>query len=160
MRLLKEERGVSLVEVVASIVLITIILISFFGLFLQTKKTNIQSENISSSTYIAQVEMEKIYLFSKTVARNTISASSNFNNGYIFQQQVPGSCNSPSKTDFSYSEKYTYSKSVDNYLVNLDVSILCNYPHLTTIKITVFELRDGQEIIKTIIENAYTWKSN
>lgn len=61
MRLLKEERGISLVEVVASIVLITIILISFFGFFIQSKKTHVASESIVDATYIAQQYMEEIY---------------------------------------------------------------------------------------------------
>ena len=61
MRLLKEERGVYLLEVVASIILITIILISFFGFFLQSKKTHVASESIVDATYIAQQYMEEIY---------------------------------------------------------------------------------------------------
>lgn len=61
MRLLKEERGISLVEVVASIVLITIILISFFSFFVQSKKTHVASESIVDATYIAQKEMEELY---------------------------------------------------------------------------------------------------
>ncbi|WP_079523907.1 type IV pilus modification PilV family protein [Solibacillus isronensis] len=63
MRFLKEERGVSLVEVVASIVLITIILLSFFSFFIQSKKTHVASESIVDATYIAQQEMEELYGF-------------------------------------------------------------------------------------------------
>lgn len=49
MRLLKEERGISLMEVVASIVLITIILISFFGFFIQSSKhTKFNEEKLKS----------------------------------------------------------------------------------------------------------------
>lgn len=61
MTLLKEERGISLVEVVASVVLITIILISFFSFFIQSKKTHIASESIVDATYIVQQEMEELY---------------------------------------------------------------------------------------------------
>lgn len=49
MKFLKEERGISLVEVVASIVLITIILISFFSFFIQSAKhTKFNEENLTS----------------------------------------------------------------------------------------------------------------
>lgn len=61
MRLLEEERGISLVEVAASIVLITIILISFFTFFIQSKKLHVTSESVVDATYIAQQEMEEIY---------------------------------------------------------------------------------------------------
>ncbi|MGE7983194.1 type IV pilus modification PilV family protein [Solibacillus sp. NPDC093137] len=61
MRLLNEERGLSLVEVVASIVLFTIILLSFFTIFIQSKKTNILSESVVEATYFAQQDMEGIY---------------------------------------------------------------------------------------------------
>ncbi|HBT70926.1 MAG TPA: prepilin-type cleavage/methylation domain-containing protein, partial [Lysinibacillus sp.] len=36
----KNEGGFSLIEVVASLILITIILLSFFGLFIQSNKTS------------------------------------------------------------------------------------------------------------------------
>lgn len=54
MRFLKEERGVSLVEVVASIVLITIILLSFFGFFVQSAKHTKFNEEKLSSVEIAE----------------------------------------------------------------------------------------------------------
>lgn len=63
MRFLQQEQGISLVEVVASIVLITIILISFSGFFLQSKKIHVASESIVDATYVAQkgyTEYEKI----------------------------------------------------------------------------------------------------
>lgn len=157
---LKNENGLSLIEVVASILIISVILISFSSFFIQSKKVNVQSNNISDATYTAQAEMEKIFLVSKSVPRNMISTTFDFNNGYAFQQQIAGSCNSTSKTDFSYSNKYIYTKTVDDFLVKLEVSILCNYPDLTNVKITVFEQRDGQQISKAIVENAYVWRSN
>lgn len=157
---LKNENGLSLIEVVVSILIISVILISFFSFFIQSKKVNVQANNISDATYTAQAEMEKIFLVSKSVSRNTISTTFDFNNGYTFQQQLTGSCNSTSKTDFSFSNKYIYTKTVDDFLVELEVSILCNYPHLTNLKITVFEQRNGQQISKAIVENAYVWRSN
>lgn len=45
MKLLKEERGISLVEVVASIALLTIVLFSFYTFFIQSAKFNISNNN-------------------------------------------------------------------------------------------------------------------
>ena len=57
----KNERGISLVEVVASIVIIGVIFLSISGLLLQSKKTTVASETIVDSTYIAQQSMEEVY---------------------------------------------------------------------------------------------------
>lgn len=61
MRLLEDEHGISLVEVIASIVLITIILLSFFSIFVQSKKTHVVSESIVDATYVAQKGIEELY---------------------------------------------------------------------------------------------------
>lgn len=58
------EHGVTLVELLASIVLITLILTTFITVFIQSAKTYKTSEHIIDATYIAQTEMEKIYAVS------------------------------------------------------------------------------------------------
>ena len=59
-----DESGLSLVEVLASIVILTLLLTTFLMMFLQSAKVNKTSENIIDATYIAQTEMEKIYALS------------------------------------------------------------------------------------------------
>lgn len=63
--LLTNERGVTLVELLASIVIVTIILISVISIFNLTMKSNRTSEEIIDATYVAQTEIEKIYALSK-----------------------------------------------------------------------------------------------
>ena len=55
------EKGLSLIEVVASILLISIILLSFFGLFIQSNKAKITSSQTVDLTYYAQTEMDNLY---------------------------------------------------------------------------------------------------
>lgn len=55
------ENGLTLVEVLASVVLLTIIITIFLNVFMQSAKTNTTSEEIVDATYLAQTEMEKIY---------------------------------------------------------------------------------------------------
>jgi Tfp pilus assembly protein FimT len=55
------ESGLSLVELLASIVILTLLLTTFLMMFLQSAKINKTSENIINATYIAQTEMENIY---------------------------------------------------------------------------------------------------
>lgn len=77
LKYIKNEQGVSLIELVASIVIISIILISFFGLFLQSKKTHVASETIVDTTYHAQQEMEEIYGFVSANGANWLKDSTN-----------------------------------------------------------------------------------
>ena len=53
--------GLSLVEVLASTVILTLLLTTFLMVFIQSAKVNKVSEHIINATYIAQMEMEKIY---------------------------------------------------------------------------------------------------
>ncbi|SFQ47916.1 hypothetical protein SAMN05421670_2264 [Psychrobacillus psychrotolerans] len=55
------EKGLTLIEILASIILVTIILSAFFSFFIQSAKTGKTSEEVVDATYLAQVEMEKIY---------------------------------------------------------------------------------------------------
>lgn len=58
---LKNNQGMSLIEVVAALLIIGIVLISFFGLLIQSNKTTHKSNDILDATYAAQVKMEEIY---------------------------------------------------------------------------------------------------
>lgn len=60
-KLLRSELGFSLLEMVVSILLIGVILISFFGIFIQSKKAGVTSEEIIDATYVAQLTMEELY---------------------------------------------------------------------------------------------------
>lgn len=57
----KNQQGMTLIEVVASIILISIILFSFLTLLLQSNKATHKSNGIMDSTYMAQIEMENLY---------------------------------------------------------------------------------------------------
>ncbi len=57
--------GFSLLEVIASILILSIILLSIFSLLTQSAKTTKNSEDIIEATFIAQAEMEKVYSATK-----------------------------------------------------------------------------------------------
>ena len=62
----RNNRGFTLIEVVAGVVIITIILLSFITILNQTKKTTVAAENTVSATYISQQTLEEIYALSNT----------------------------------------------------------------------------------------------
>lgn len=95
----KKEKGLTLIEVLVSIVLLSLILIMFFSMFIQTAKVNNSSETIIDATYIAQTEMERIYSYSKNTSyskREDALADLNFNkvanidDWIIFEKKFPG----------------------------------------------------------------------
>ncbi len=58
----RQERGLTLIEVIASILLISIILLSFMGMFLQSNKTTATSDDIVDATYLANKSMLHIFM--------------------------------------------------------------------------------------------------
>ncbi|MEQ6375639.1 prepilin-type N-terminal cleavage/methylation domain-containing protein [Bacillaceae bacterium S4-13-56] len=65
------EKGLTLIEVLASIVILSIIIVSMVPMFSQSAKSNTMSKNITDSTYLAQKEMEEII----NINTNSISPS-------------------------------------------------------------------------------------
>lgn len=56
----RKQSGFTLVEVLASIVLLTLIITTFMMMFAMGARTNVVSEELFDSTYAVQNEMEKI----------------------------------------------------------------------------------------------------
>lgn len=61
------EDALTLAEVLASVVVLTIILILFSSIFAQSWRTTKSSENILDATYYAQLHMENMYALSKDI---------------------------------------------------------------------------------------------
>lgn len=59
------ENGLTLVEILASIVILSLILISIVTVFNQSARTNKASETIIDATFVVQQEMETIYKLSQ-----------------------------------------------------------------------------------------------
>lgn len=65
------ESGMTLVEILASIVILTIILSIVFMVFIQTAKTTNTTETTIDATYIGQTEMERVYAASRQSSYDT-----------------------------------------------------------------------------------------
>lgn len=53
--------GFTLVELLVSITILSIIVVTFLTFFIQSAKTNASSEDMLDATYVAQAQMEEIY---------------------------------------------------------------------------------------------------
>lgn len=71
----RNNKGVSLVEVIASIVILSIILISVFVLFVRSAETTHTTDEIVDATYVAQTELESLYAVAKNTAFSTREAA-------------------------------------------------------------------------------------
>ncbi len=89
-KLLKQESGVTLVELLASIVLLTIIVTTFLSFFVQAGRTNNRIDDMNEATFLAQEQLELITAYSEemTVAETQAKLVNNkagYKAGYSIQ---------------------------------------------------------------------------
>ena len=88
-KILTNEHGISLIEVVASIVIIGVIFLSISGLLLQAKKTTVSSETIVDSTYIAQQSMEEVYYLTQNFNLQQLQEHYSHQGGTLHKTPTP-----------------------------------------------------------------------
>lgn len=118
-------KGLTLVEVLASVILISVILFTFFSFFIQSAKTGKTSEEVVDATYLAQVEMEKLYEISNK--GDFKSGINEIVNSLSYKQLAPDS-----------SKEYRYSKSQEGFYLKLTFKEH-TYPGMSYLVIEVFE---------------------
>lgn len=85
-KLLKQESGVTLVELLASIVLLTIIVTTFLSFFVQAGRTNNRIDDMNEATFLAQEQLELITAYSETeTVEKTKDKLTTKKNGYDIQ---------------------------------------------------------------------------
>lgn len=165
MNVVRNENGISLIEVIVGFAILSIILFSFMGLLLQSKKTNASSEEIQDVTFLAQEEMEAIYMLSrdsKSFFENPSSITLNDSHTYTLNSQEGpyelNVCLNVSPAMQKIEKKLLYKSSFNGYAVQLDFSFTCkpNQNILGKVLITIQDAYTGKEEIK--IENAFMWK--
>ena len=109
------EKGFSLVEVVAAFVLISIILISFFTLFFKGRETTVESKKTVDATYTAQQEMESIYATTKQATTETPAKMEDVLTSLGYQMK---SCTNLDKTIYT---KYKNDTKYKNEVVVVEV---------------------------------------
>ncbi len=152
------ENGFSLIEVIASIIILTIILLSIFPLLIQSAKTTADTENIFDATYIAQKEMEKLYLHSKNPISNRIDSITDCSN-------YPDICYSEKDSSGNFligddGEAYFIKQEVStNYCTKLKITDVPSYPKLTRILIQVYDGACQTGTLKAQMENTLEWRN-
>lgn len=139
---IKNEKGLTLVEVLVSITILSIIVVTFLTFFIQSSKTNNVSQKISESIYVAQTEMEEIYNLSNTVsyiyAINTLidnNTVESIEGGYIFSK---------------YDEDYKINSTITSVWDKNDIEI-------TDLKSILVEVYNSDNKLEAQVESKLLW---
>ncbi|MCS5500500.1 prepilin-type N-terminal cleavage/methylation domain-containing protein [Lysinibacillus sp. A4] len=113
---LKNNHGMTLIEVVAALLIIGIVLISFFGLLVQSNKTTHKSNDIMDATYAAQKKMEEIYNLSSGA-----DSYDDLTGGYTLDEESTRTSLSSLPTNQVYKylpheeDRYTYYLTLETF---------------------------------------------
>lgn len=139
-QIMMEETGITLVEVIASIALLSVIMLLFFMIFSQFLNTSNKSEDIISATYVAQTEMEQLYQYSKTVSISEVEDKL-LENGYINIGMID---------EWIVFEKY------EQYDIRIKLKLLDEETNLEPVVIEVYDPSTSK--LETKMESLFTWK--
>lgn len=147
-------KGFSLVEVVASIVILSIIVVSVLSLIIQSAKTTKTSENMIDATYIAQTEMEKAY-----TAATENKLSSLDEQIQCLQIELGYPADSPIvEGDIRKIQRTIISEGNTELFIQIELKQHTTLKSLTPIIISVYEQKDGRFILKAQMQNTLAWK--
>ena len=156
--ILLDEDGVSLVEMIAAVLIVTVILFSFYSFFISSKKTNVQSDSISDATYLAQTEMENIYTLATSGSSNLQTLQTSFLANYTLTHHTENNCVGISQSINELKAFYQFTKTENNIRYAVKVSHLCQYENTGRIVIEIYELSTSSDILKAQVEGVYMWK--
>jgi len=146
---MQNDKGFTLIEVFSSLILITIILLSFFGLFVQSNKTSKTSSTIIDSTYLAQMEMENVFKKIKGKTEEQLASSLNYKSNGPPQTAT---CNNID--DIEFSTIWTFEKQQNDVLFELTIKRHCQLELLDSIIIKAYK----DDVLKSTMENIYSRK--
>lgn len=91
--MLSGEEGMTLVEVLASILLLSLIITTFLSFFIQAAKINNQTDTVNTATFIAQEQIELLTYYSETKSEEETlglieAESSSTHSGFEVQSEV------------------------------------------------------------------------
>ncbi|MCM3386968.1 hypothetical protein M3649_02340 [Ureibacillus chungkukjangi] len=138
------ENGISLLEAVTSILLLSIILICIFNMIIESSKTTARSEDIIDATYIAQSEMEELYKFAKD---NKLDLPNLYYNSTNRNYTNKGLING----------KYVFESEKEDIYIKLLFKVDNTYNNLTRVIVQVYEEVSNKQVLKAQMENTLEW---
>lgn len=109
--MLSKEEGMTLVEVLASILLLSLIITTFMSFFIQAAKTNNRTDLVNEATFIAQEQIELLTYYSKTeTVKDTKSLMKTESKGFTIIYNL-----SENTDDTLYTVTVLVKKGVEKY---------------------------------------------
>lgn len=135
-----ENKGLTLVETIAAIVLIALIFIGFYTFFISSQKIGVASEEIVDATFIAQESIEEVY---------NLSTSKNINEIIDYYEENKSSVYSGNNTNF----KITYNHTLNNVSIELIfIKKTGTLASLYSVQVSVYE----KNTLKATLENIFS----
>lgn len=141
-KLIASERGFSLVELLAAIVLLALLVGPFLTMFVQTAKTNQITQKIDDATFVATGEMEYFYNLSTTTTMSNIPTK------IASQNYQPISC----------SIGQCYTKQVSNHFIFIQLNTDSQDSTLEDVLVKVYKT-PAMSQLQAQMESVYAWKS-
>lgn len=83
----KNESGVTLVELLAAIAILSIIVTAFLAFFIQAANTNSRTNEVNEATFLAQEEMERVTYYATENTYESYQQPEN-KNGYVITTDI------------------------------------------------------------------------
>lgn len=147
---MKNEMGMSLAELLASIVILSILLFFFLGMFINSSKVNVKSEEVIDATYVAQTQVENLYSLSK---------QTEFSNRIIGIDSIDyDEVSVPDPADQWHLFEHI---DTSEYKIKLKVQNASIVDDMTRAIIEVYnEHPDGTEVLEAQMESILQWEAD
>lgn len=130
-------KGFTLVEILVSITILSIIVVTFLTFFIQSAKTNASSVNMLDATYVAQSQMEEVY---------NLSTNVNYN-------QVKNELEGMGYTSTESGSEVIAAANIDEYTIRIRL----DKPDEDDLGNIVIEVKDKTGKIKAKMETTIKW---
>ena len=160
--ILSSKGGFTLVELIVSITILMIIITPFFSMFVQTAKTNSDSEGMIDATYVAQTHIEK--LFNETLG-DRVSVGNYLvrdveKNGLGFTVITDG-CNKDKKEGYDYScfgKEVNANDTSKGFYVRIELKEKEGNPNQVSAIVKVYD-DSSNEKVKAQMESILSWRN-
>ncbi|HLS06425.1 MAG TPA: prepilin-type N-terminal cleavage/methylation domain-containing protein [Bacillota bacterium] len=144
---LRNQQGLTLVEVLISIVIIALILLIILFVLLQIIRTNKTSQEIVSATYIAQTEMEELYAASEESDYDTwLDELANDDKEYVRDNDT---------------DVITYQDESDPFTIKIKISQVDAADDLPLKRVIIYVYdQENTDKLKAKMENLLDWRSS
>ncbi|WP_144547835.1 prepilin-type N-terminal cleavage/methylation domain-containing protein [Bacillus sp. X1(2014)] len=150
------QRGMTLIEILVSIIILSIIIVTLLTMLIQSSRTNNTSKNIVNTTYLAENSMEEIRNF---VVSTTFSSSTTFMSNLTISGYDKLTITDLDKiTDYDKSSGYFYKKINNTKGHFILVKLVPKEAPLVKVTVKVYNNETSSKRLEAQMEMLISWK--